>query len=83
VLACTDSPALLLLLLLYVQVRCQAGGLPVSAVLQQLMGAGNSPHVVMRQLYAGVVSASLASVAVGESCMHFHSLPASSAQQHC
>lgn len=49
------------------QVRCQAGGLPVRAVLQQVIGAGNSPQLVMRQLYAGVVSASLASVAVGES----------------
>jgi hypothetical protein len=48
------------------QVRCQAGGLPVRAVLQQLLASGSGAPAIMRQLYAGVVSASLASVAVGE-----------------
>lgn len=48
------------------QVRCQAGGVPVNAVLKQLTGPGSNPTGVLRQLYAGVVSASLASVVVGE-----------------
>lgn len=46
------------------QVRCQAGGLPVGAAVKQLAAAGGAVNV-LKQLYAGVISASIASVAVG------------------
>ncbi|KAF6265052.1 hypothetical protein COO60DRAFT_1113381 [Scenedesmus sp. NREL 46B-D3] len=46
-----------------IKVRCQASGLPMSVVIRQLMA---SPATAVTQLYAGVVSASVASVAVGE-----------------
>lgn len=51
-----------------IKVRCQAGGLPAAAVLQQLFAPGAGPGAVLRQLYAGVMGASVASVAVGEFC---------------
>jgi hypothetical protein len=47
----------------YLQVRCQATGMPMGVVIRQLMA---SPATTVAQLYAGVVSASVASVAVGE-----------------
>lgn len=54
---------LLLLLCHCLQVRCQASGLPVRGVVKQLLA---SPRTAVGQLYAGVVGASIASVAVGE-----------------
>ncbi|WIA17868.1 hypothetical protein OEZ85_009368 [Tetradesmus obliquus] len=45
-----------------IKVRCQASGLPMGVVVRQLMA---SPATTLAQLYAGVVSASVASVAVG------------------
>eukprot|EP00879_Flechtneria_rotunda_P025319 GHRR01026898.1.p1 GENE.GHRR01026898.1~~GHRR01026898.1.p1 ORF type:complete len:205 (+),score=71.68 GHRR01026898.1:403-1017(+) len=48
-----------------IKVRCQAGGVSARTVVKQLLASG-SLGSVLRQLYAGVFGASLASVAVGE-----------------
>ena len=48
------------------QVRCQASGLGVKAVVQQLVKASTAPGQTLGALYAGVWSASLCSVVIGE-----------------
>jgi solute carrier family 25 (mitochondrial S-adenosylmethionine transporter), member 26 len=46
-----------------IKVRCQASGMSTAAVVRQLLASGSGTAV--RQLYAGVMGASVASIAIG------------------